>query len=910
MMLCLNRMKKKGLEGAGCDPAPFCGKYSCLITFCFTLAILVFGMILAGMFPGGRNQAIFTDTMDQMSAMQIMLARHIFRGESIFYSWETSFGQNTSLLYAFCAYSPFTVLFAVIPDIYIATIIGILLKIALSAMLFHLFIQYGLGWHGSYVVFFSVCYGLCGYQYEYMLSSNLLDALYLLPLVMLALMHAIRKSNFVVLCLAYSCSFIIQFYCGFLIGLFSAIAMIGYLIIRDGHNFLRKNLKFFLKYFYSSAVAILLSMILLMPAISFFMSSTGFNSIMNRASIKPWDIIYAFYFGRSTSITTDIPYLYCGIPVLLLLPLYFCEKRIELREKIVMALAVASLPVSLYSSYIYFFLHAFNRPDGFTVRYAFVYIFIFVVIAIRCYSKIISKEIKFNRLLLYFMIQLCIAVLVFFLHDKFSKEYGEKGILYALCGTIIFFLLWALVLVLKKRDGRRFGILAMGLLAVELLGQAYYNCREQGLTDARNAKGWDEQTRYFVSEIAKDDNSGGYVYRAHLGNSPNANQSALYDYMGIGQFASSNYAALQSLMSKLGDAVSSMRYTQAGATDATDMIFGVRYRGYLTRWNEDGAEHGPRFEIYKRALPIAYMVSDNVLNIDRFDGNPFENQNRLISALCGERIKAYTQSSVWTYLEKNAEYLQTDSGYEIRALEDDTYAEVLLGIPMEEYEHAYVFLQLLPYEEKTSERLLDQDMATNVAMFSPADRKASGGRYENVLGNAIMEMTKDGNAFVVSIADFEGKEKCYRYTEQYFCYQEEKELDKAYHILSQNPMHIESINADEITGKVRATPEQSVLFTTVPYDKGWSIFVDGDKVIPISVINDTFIAVELSPGEHEIIMRFEAEGKGEGILLFSIGAILLLIMLLHEVKNNKCMNTKKTDISKLASCEKNGIMNS
>ena len=66
-MHCLNKKDNSISEGAGCDPAPFCGRYSCFYTFLFACLIVLAGMGLAGMLPGMKYRAVLTDTWDQMT---------------------------------------------------------------------------------------------------------------------------------------------------------------------------------------------------------------------------------------------------------------------------------------------------------------------------------------------------------------------------------------------------------------------------------------------------------------------------------------------------------------------------------------------------------------------------------------------------------------------------------------------------------------------------------------------------------------------------------------------------------------------------------------------------------------------------------------------------------------------------
>ena len=46
------------------------------------------------------------------------------------------------------------------------------------------------------------------------------------------------------------------------------------------------------------------------------------------------------------------------------------------------------------------------------------------------------------------------------------------------------------------------------------------------------------------------------------------------------------------------------------------------------------------------------------------------------------------------------------------------------------------------------------------------------------------------------------------------------------------------------------------MYTSIPYDKGWTITVDGAEVTPRKLF-DTFLAVDLSGGTHEISMTYE-----------------------------------------------------
>ena len=69
--------------------------------------------------------------------------------------------------------------------------------------------------------------------------------------------------------------------------------------------------------------------------------------------------------------------------------------------------------------------------------------------------------------------------------------------------------------------------------------------------------------------------------------------------------------------------------------------------------------------------------------------------------------------------------------------------------------------------------------------------------------------------------------------------------------------------------------EDRLLFFTLPYDKGWRIRVDGERVDAVEVF-DVFMGVPLSAGSHTITMEFIPRG-------FILGAVISVVSLLGMV---------------------------
>ena len=75
-----------------------------------------------------------------------------------------------------------------------------------------------------------------------------------------------------------------------------------------------------------------------------------------------------------------------------------------------------------------------------------------------------------------------------------------------------------------------------------------------------------------------------------------------------------------------------------------------------------------------------------------------------------------------------------------------------------------------------------------------------------------------------------------------------------------------SLNINPI---IKVENNNSLLMITVPYEKGWNIYVDGKKA-DYEEVYDTFIGINLDKGDHEIKMVFYSPG-------FSIGCAITFI---------------------------------
>ena len=103
-------------------------------------------------------------------------------------------------------------------------------------------------------------------------------------------------------------------------------------------------------------------------------------------------------------------------------------------------------------------------------------------------------------------------------------------------------------------------------------------------------------------------------------------------------------------------------------------------------------------------------------------------------------------------------------------------------------------------------------------------------------------------------------------------------FEKAINILKEQQLKIKKIYKNTLEGYIDVKKNNQYLFLSIPYEKGWNIYVDGKKV-KYQKLFDTFIGVKMSKGMHNIKMIFYPPGLNYGILISLFSAIILIFYL-------------------------------
>ena len=88
-------------------------------------------------------------------------------------------------------------------------------------------------------------------------------------------------------------------------------------------------------------------------------------------------------------------------------------------------------------------------------------------------------------------------------------------------------------------------------------------------------------------------------------------------------------------------------------------------------------------------------------------------------------------------------------------------------------------------------------------------------------------------------------------------------------------------NDNKITGDITLKEDGYINFT-IPYDKGFSLYIDGKKV-PYEITDSAFIGASLQAGTHNIRLVYNTPGLTYGIIITVLGILLLISILVHDI---------------------------
>lgn len=866
--------------------------YAWLVAFLLGAFTMYIALSVSGVSSAGKYCILRGDMRTQLAPFFRDFSRRILNGESVYYSFSQFLGMDQTFYFAYCGIiSPFTILYLLFPntDFNLLTGIIVIIKCGLAAMTFQLFLQYALKIDGYISLIFSTFYALCSFQVACNLNNFVwMDAVFIFPVIILSIYILSNTGNFIPLCLSYTYIFIVQFYMGYMVGVISFLFFLGAIWLLT-HKVSRS--RFIIGYISATIPAILISGFIWLP-VAYYLFHQYAEDAMQFETFFP--NLLSFYsqlfFSNNVYANTKLPGLYCGNITVLLFPAFFlfCKENTTKKEKALYGGILLFLVISCFIPPIYQFMHAFDSPDGWFYRYSYILSFFLCIVAAKAMQSLhaIPKP--------YFVIVLAINTLISFLDYNFLKTFDKNWLCFGI--GILIWIIWiglcifihdktALLTNLKTDSVQtKYALLIyifIFLTSAECIGNCYstyykVNPGNTLITKEDNSIWENEQTH--LKQFLSEDNS---FYRVDYVIDSIYNSDSYSGYNGISDFSTAENPNVRTALAHLGYATSIRIITDYGATPVTNMLLGVKYSIHETDIYFP-SETPIYVEENKYPLGIGYLASNRINNIS-FGENAFENNNILLDAIVGSSVETDSNN---VYHMLPLEISTIENGLTLKK-EEDHYSLIAKDNPAEAYIRFYIKSEdipngLTPCLYIVNEKSINR-MSSMYILGQKEDLSSFGGRISMSYIRPF-DVTDDGFSI-----DIYGNGQDEQEFKNYFIgLYDENALSDYYEKISGAQFIPEIIKSGYVKGSVQVTDmNQNILFTTIPYEDGWKINVNGIDYDYYSVVDDAFLAMEFpKPGTYEIEMKYTPKWLKEGVIITIIGILLFSTLVIIQLKKN------------------------
>lgn len=813
-------------------------KLPVIIAFLIPVVVLFILYVGRGIYPYGTNMYLRSDMYHQYAPFMKEFQRNLQEGGSLLYSWNIGLGTNFASTYAYYLASPANWLVALFPNTLIPEFMNIMiiLKSGLMSAVFTYYLIRKFKRNDYIATAFGCFYAMSAYMAAFSWNLMWIDCLVLLPLIMMGLEALVREGKSRMYVITLAVSIISNYYISIMICIFLVFYFIYLMICESRFEDKREAFGRILRFVIYSAIAGGIAMFIALPALfNLFITASSGSSFPSKMTAY-YSILEMFaksVINTETAVFSGhFPNIYSTMAVFGFVPLFWLSKRVPVKEKVGKTLLISLLAFSFMFNIPTFIWHGFHFPNSLPCRYSFIYILLVLVMS---YQALVNIR-RFN---VREIVMCCMAGVagVFILQALYPDDFTVGN---ACLGAVYILLYLVIALMLKNRKASK--VLSMVLLMIVAISEIIINTNNTGYsTTSRTLYMSDNEAIASMLESVDD----GSFYRVEKVKRRTKNDGTWNDYNSASIFSSTTVAGNSDLYSELGMQGRTNAYSYYGHTPFTQALLGVKYEIASESQNDRlmtlAASYG-EYYLYenKYVMSLGFMVNNEIYNADgALTDDPFVFQNEIISKACGAEDIFYIEGSYGGGSQIN--YTAAKSGRLFAYLtsdQDSINVEILRNGESVGY---YTFDNL---ETPEIVDIGDVQQGDEVYIHSNDDE--------------VFEITAD-----MALMDYD------RY-------------DAAMTAMKSSELKIAEYNDTYVKGYITAADGQT-MFTTIPYDTGWTVYVDGEKV-EYDSFEDSFILVDLEAGAHTVEFKYEPRGFKMGIAISAAALAAFVLLQMLETK--------------------------
>ena len=825
------------------------------VSFIIPLVIMTGVYLTQGIYWNSDTSPLLGDGFHQYVIFDVALRNILHGNGSLFYTFTSGLGLN---FYALSSYylgsflSPLVYFFNLsnMPDaVYLTTLLKFgLIGLSTYFSLNKLFQSIP----NPLKLALSTSYALMSFTVSQLEIKTWLDVFILIPLIITGLQLLITEKKSLLYFTSLSILFIQNYYFGYMTALF----LIFWYLCQISWDFKTRKSSF-LDFIVTSFLAGMASLILTLPTL-FDLQTHGekVTEVTKFQTESSWYLdLFAKQFIGSFDTTKygAIPMIFVGLLPFILTILFFTMKSVKFHVKLIYAIFFAFLIASFYIEVLDLFWQGMHTPNMFLHRYAWIFSTLLIYTAAEVLNRL--KELKLWNLLMSLLIVLTgfLATMYFKSHYSFLTD---LNILLTLEFLVVYSLL--LLAVIKKFISvNLFSILISLFIMIEVSLNA--SSQMDGI-----AKEWGFASRSaYNRDIPAMESFSTYIgnqfTRTEKLETQTGNDSVKFNYNGISQFSSVRNRSASSTLDKLGfkSSGTNLNLRYANNSILSDSLFGIQYNiseNPIDKYGFQDVYQKDNLTLYENqfSLPIAF-ASQSVYNDVKFNEHTLDNQASFLNQLANVNFD-YFSPIPHDKIENTNDLISVTS-----SSNEDAAIQYQIEIP----ENSQVYLSFTNLH-------FSNDKQKKVDILVNGEKKTF--TTDNAFSFFNLGYTKEKKTFNIHVS-FPGNSQV-SFESPTFYRLDTQTLTEAIQKIKEQPVTV-STSKNKVFATYNVQQDTSIFFT-IPYDKGWSAYQDGKK-IEIKQAQTGFMKVDVPKGKGTITLSFIPNGFITGSICSFISLLLFRI---------------------------------
>lgn len=861
------------------------------LAFAFIIPVVIMYIIYIAMeiHPFGNGSVLVLDLNGQYVYFYEALREFIYGDNSLMYSFSRSLGGEFMGIYAYYIASPFSYIVCLFPQAKIldALLCIFLLKTGLCGFTFGYYIHKTNKSNSKIAtVIFSCMYALTAYAVVQQHNSMWIDAVIWLPIITYAIEQLIKYGKFRMYVAFLALTLMSNFYIGYMVCFYCVAYFFVYYLSYNTDNInnplgeKRHFIKSFIRFGLYSLLAVGVAMIILLTTMySLSFGKTEFTNPSWEFGFKfnLFDFLIKFLPGSYDTVRPEgLPFVYCGTLAIILIPVYFLSSKFTAREKIMSGCMIAFFVLSFSITVVDLVWHGFQKPNWLNYRYSFMLCFFLLTLACRAFSEI--KSISSKTI---FAICTALAGFVIIVQTMDIKYVDDLTTIWFSLLCISVYLILICVFKITKFKENVLLIMAF-VVSFELFANGLTNVVDLDKDVLySNYSGYNSFLagyRPIVNKVLEEDTS---FYRMEKDVHRKVNDNMALNIRGISNSTSTLNASTLIFLNNMGYCAP-MRSTTlpahwskySGGTPVNDSLIGLKYiisTEDLSRYYDAAYTVGDYTAwLNPYALSLAYGVEDDLIDSINYleYETPMDYLNDVITKMLGEDelVRVFVPISPLSEATTNnyctSSYLSGYDHYKYAKNSDDRDAIVYYTFTAPNDQELFFYLPS------------DYQRELNIKVNGKNKGSFYGGDTDCIISFGSFE---EGQQINLSLT-LTGTDMYVKNGYDCLYYIDWAVFEDAMARLSKTQYQITDYTERSFKGTITATKDNQTILTTIPYDAGWRVYVDGERVETFESL-EALVSFKIDAGEHNVKLSYMPTPFVLGLAV-TIGSIILFAFLI------------------------------